>query len=97
MARKLKTIAEWINGNSDEYRAYITEGYCNTDRKISGTRLRHPGKGRYGKVISIFHCPKKRKGMELVFTHNSAETYRTNDEVEGWVKANITTKQGGSI
>jgi hypothetical protein len=77
MARRLKAIAKDINENMDGYTAEISEGYCNTDRKIG--RLRSPGKGRYGNKITIY-----KNGAE-VFEHNSAETYRYNEEVEEWL------------
>lgn len=81
MIPRLKTIVKWINKNTD-YRAYLTEGYCNTDRKIG--RLRSPGRGRWGNEIHIFD----HTGREI-FVHNSAETYRHNYEVVDWVKENI--------
>ncbi len=83
-ARRLKTIAKWINENSKKYKAEIVEGYCNTDRKIG--RLRSPGQGRYGNKIVI----RNRETNEIVKEHNAAETYRQNWEVEDWVRWNIT-------
>ena len=85
MAKKLKTLANIINHYTDKYRAYIEEGYFNTDRKIPGTRLRSPGKGRYGNKLVVFDT----KTGNVVFTHNAAETYRMNYEVEDWIKENI--------
>jgi hypothetical protein len=61
------------------YAATVEQGYCNTDRNIRGTRLRHPGKGRYGNKLVV------RKGDAIVFKHNAAETYRHNEEVERWL------------
>lgn len=78
MARRLKTIAEWMNTNMPGYTAEIREGFCNTDRKCG--RLRIPGKGRYGNRLIV------RKQGDIVLDHNSAETYRTNEEVEDWLK-----------
>jgi len=82
-ARRLKAIAKWINENLGGYTARIEEGYCNTDRKISGTRLRNPGNGRWGNRIIV------KKGSEVVLDHNSAETYRKNSEVEEWLEREI--------
>ncbi len=81
-ARRLPAIAKFINENfkNQGYEAVIKEGFCDTDRKIAGTRLRHPGKGRYGNKLVV-----KKDGQEI-FSHNAAETYRTNDEVERWIK-----------
>ena len=89
MARRLKTIAKWINEwmSQDGYRAEIVEGYCNTDRKIPGTRLKHPGKGRWGNRIIV------KKNGKVVLDHNSTETYRTNSEVEEWVSKELWRNQ----
>jgi len=88
-ARRLKAIAKWINENSKKYKAEIVEGYDSGDRKIPGTRLRSPGKGRYGNKIVI----RNRITNEVVKEHNSAETYRQNWEVEQWVKWEIVEKE----
>lgn len=80
MARRLKTLAKEIN-KIEGYTAEIVEGYCNTDRKIPGTRLRSEGKGRYGNRLIV----KNSKG-EVVLDHNAAETYRDNGEVERWLE-----------
>ncbi len=79
-ARRLPTIAKWINENTD-HTAIIGIGHCNTDRDIPGTRLRHPGKGRWGNKLIV----KTPKGA-IAFEHNAAETYRMNYEVELWIE-----------
>jgi hypothetical protein len=83
MARRLPTIAKWINANMAEqgYVARIEGGYCNTDRKIG--RLRWPGKGREGNRLIV-----ERYGTK-VLDHNSAETYRFNSEVEFWLEREL--------
>ncbi len=81
MARRLKAIAKFVNEET-EYKAEIIDGYCNTDRKIG--RLRVPGKGRRGNRIII-----KDSFGNVLLDHNSAETYRYNEEVEEWLKKNI--------
>ena len=53
MARRLKTIARWINENLPGLTAVLGPGYCNTDRKIKGTRLRVVGKGRKGNQLEV--------------------------------------------
>lgn len=83
MTRRLKTIARWINESMPGYSAEIREGYCSTDRKPQGVRWRIPGKGRTGTRIVV------RKGSEVVLDHNSAETYRSNKEVEDWIRREI--------
>ncbi len=85
MARRLKQIAEWINANMPSYTAEIVEGYCNTDRKAG--RLRIPGKGRYGNRLIV------RKAGAVVLDHNSAETYRRNEEVEQWLNDVLKTEE----
>lgn len=83
MARRLATIARFINAHLPGYAARIEKGYCSTDRKIPGTRLRHPGKGRWGNELFV-----EKDGVE-VLRHNAAETYRTNSEVEDWLRREI--------
>lgn len=56
-------------------------GYCNTDRMIRGTRLRHPGKGRRGSRLIV---RVKATGCD-VLNHNAAETYRRNSDVVAWI------------
>jgi hypothetical protein len=79
---RLATIAALINGLGKGYVATIEKGYCNTDRKqhYAGHHWRVPGKGRTGNrlIVSL--------GPVVVFDHNSAETYRRNDEVLEWVE-----------
>jgi len=74
-APRLKDIAWYVNNFMPEYEAEIEEGYCNTDRKIG--KLRSPGKGRYGNQIII----RNIKTNEIIIDHNSAETYRRNNDV----------------
>jgi hypothetical protein len=80
MARRLKTIAKWINENIPELHAHVQSTTVSTDRKMG--RLRWPGKGRTGNRLVV---RRVRGGGEVVLDHNAAETYRTNDEVEAWL------------
>jgi len=80
MGRRLATIAKEINAEVEGFTAQVVPGYCNTDRKIAGTRLIHPGKGREGNKIVV----RNAEG-NVVLSHNAAETYRTNSEVEEWL------------
>lgn len=90
MSRRLSTIAKSINLNHAlEYTAKISEGYCDTDRKVG--RLKILGKGRTGTKIEIFHHGK------FIFSHNSAEPYRKNLEVEDWLDRNLHRKLLDSI
>ena len=79
MARRLKTIARFINENLPDLEAKIEQGYCNTDRKVG--RLRVPGRGRIGSRLK----GRRRSDGKVILDHNSAETYRTNREVEAWL------------
>lgn len=97
-ARRLKTIAAWINENRPELRATIEPWTESTDRKIPGTRLRHQGKGRKGYRLHVFLNAPPREGVKPlrpIFSHNSAETYRTNDEVERWLATYLGDCQKG--
>lgn len=96
-ARRLAAIAAWINENRPELRATVERSHVSTDRKLTGTRLRHPGKGRRGnriKVYRLYVSPGGRNefgihlttaGTKPILDHDSAETYRTNSEVEEWL------------
>lgn len=79
--RRLKTIAKDINENYPGLAAKIVRGYCDTDRKIPGTRLRWPGKGRAGNRLVVTD-----ESGNVVLDHNAAETYRCNEEVEQWLR-----------
>lgn len=54
-APRLSSIAAWINANTTLF-AEIEKGCSSTDRKIAGTRLIHPGKGRTGNRLKVFEC-----------------------------------------
>jgi hypothetical protein len=88
-APRLATIAAWVNQHTT-LSAWIDSGFCDTDRKIPGTRIRRPGKGRYGNrllVVSDKSFAGRQQGWNreyrnaLVVDHNAAETYRHNGEV----------------
>jgi len=81
MARRLATIARWINKNLPELEAVIERDYVNTDRKLAGTRFVHRGKGRRGNKIIVY----KRRNRAPLFSHSAAGTYRSNAEVERWL------------
>lgn len=78
MARRLPTIARYINEHVPGLAATIERGFCNTDRKIG--RLRIPGKGRNGNKLIV-----RDQSGTIVLNHNAAETYRYNSEVEAWL------------
>lgn len=78
MAPRIKTLAERIRAAG--YVAEVSKTSESTDRHIPGTRLRHEGKGRRGNLLTV------RKDGKVVFVHNSAETYRCNEEIVWWMK-----------
>lgn len=66
-------------------------GFCNTDRKIPGTRCRRVGKGRRGTRLVVTTRPGRHHPSGLadnvqVFEHNAAQTYRTNQDVVEWIR-----------
>lgn len=77
---RLKTLGRIIEETFPGYTAKIEQGYCSTDSKIPGTRLRREGKGRYGNRLIV-----RNVEGEVVLDHNGAETYRANWEVEEWI------------
>lgn len=89
MARRLSTIAKYINENWPGFTAKVEKSWASTDRKIKGSRLRWPGKGRTGNRLTVLD-PSGTK----VLDHNAAETYRSNDEVERWIEK-VEAAKGG--
>ena len=78
---KLKQLMIFINKNINNVEAEIEEGYCDTDRHPKGVRWRIPGKGRYGNKLVV----RNKETREIIYEHNSAETYRQNYEVCQWI------------
>jgi len=74
-APRLTALAKAINEKVPGVVARVQEAYVNTDRKIPGSRLRSPGKGRHGNRLFVWDSDSV-----VVIDHNSAETYRTNAE-----------------
>ena len=110
MARRLKTIAKWINENMDGYKATIGTGtynysvgsYCGGNivgyhgskdgtlfkafKKVNMTReeLLKLNTTNFH-LAKSFHSDSEGVVWKLVKKHNSAETYRRNEEVEWWI------------
>ncbi len=78
---RLAQLAGYINERIPYLRAEVSPSYASTDRKISGSRLRVIGEGRRGNRLDVYD---RATGMR-VFTHDSAQTYRTNGEAAEWV------------
>jgi hypothetical protein len=81
MAPRIKTLAERIRAHG--FVVEVSESWSSTDRHISGTRCRHPGKGRFGKLLIV-----KDTHGQVVFRHDSSGTYRCNEEIVWWMKDN---------
>jgi hypothetical protein len=82
----LKRVGAWITENMPGLTTTVEPSWCNTDRKYKGSRLRWPGKGRSGYKLTVY-----RKGA-VQFTHNSAETYRSNDEIARKLRDCVTSQ-----
>lgn len=82
---RLATLAAFIQAEIPELKVSLEEGHCNTDRKPEGFRyITRPGKGRKGTRIKV----RNPDGTFLI-DHNSAETYRSNDEVVTWIRMRL--------
>lgn len=81
MARRLKTIAKWINENLPELEARIDTMSERPYRK-GGRIIVWQGKTRTGNRLTVI----RRKTGQPLLRHSSVETYRSNDEVERWVE-----------
>lgn len=58
----IKSLAKEIKVRFPWLRVEVDRGYASTDRDIPGTRLRHPGKGRWGSRIKIYDPRVKALG-----------------------------------
>jgi hypothetical protein len=101
--RRLAAIAAWVNEHTAllGLRAVVRKTSVSTDSKIAGTRLRRVGKGRKGNEIEFWATrtlevpghfgPNTVIAGALAHSHNAAETYRSNDEVERWLARYVKT------
>lgn len=99
-SRRLSAIAAWINARSEilGIRAELHKDRVSTDRpRPKGLRFRvHTGKGRTGNELRVYAVrafteptsfgERAHVAGDLVHRHSAAETYRSNDEVERWIK-----------
>lgn len=76
---RLAVLAQRIMDLFPDLEAKIERGYCDTDHHDSNGR-RVPGRGRHGNQLVVTH----RTTRIVVYTHNAAETYRTNLDVVRW-------------
>jgi predicted nucleic acid-binding Zn-ribbon protein len=92
----IRTLAAEIRQRWPELDVKVEASRANTDRKIPGTRLRRPGKGRAGTRI-IVRDPRQRDEtwMHLpvvLLDHDNAETYRRASEVRAWIEQYALTR-----
>lgn len=74
-APRLEEIAAIVTNHFPKgYSAEVVSSWSSTDRKLTGTRLRHPGKGRRGNRLVV------KRGPVVLVDHDSSETYRENGE-----------------
>jgi hypothetical protein len=94
--RNHRQLANWINAQKlvdDRGRpvvACVDRVRTNTDRKIPGTRLRSPGKGRVGLTLEIWPVDADTwRHEQRLYRHESSETYRRHSEAREWVEQNL--------
>jgi hypothetical protein len=79
--------------------AKVDRGHCNTDRVYN--RIRFAGKGREGNRITFYAVRSMHLDLhgfgpvlfvsgDTVHEHDSSQTYRSNDEIESWLKRYIS-------
>jgi hypothetical protein len=86
----IRGLAEEIRRRWPDLDVKVEPSRASTDRKISGTRLIRPGKGRTGTRITV-RDPSQRDDTWLrlpvvLLDHDNAETYRRTSEVRGWIE-----------
>jgi len=92
--RNHRQLAVWINAQElvdlkdRPIVASVTREKNDTGSNIKGTRLRRPGKGRWGLVLEIWLKDRKLK-HDCLFEHHAAETYRTHSEARSWAASNL--------
>jgi len=85
---RLPTLARFIRETWPELDVKLEPWTTNTDRKIPGSRLRIPGRGRKGNLLTVReleHCARGHRIERLLLRHESGETYRHNGEVCDWI------------
>jgi hypothetical protein len=94
--RNHRQLANWINAHKlvdDRGRpvtARVDRIRTSTDQKITGTRLRRPGKGRQGLRLEIWPVGAETWRTELrLYRHESSETYRRHSEARDWVEQHL--------
>jgi hypothetical protein len=86
----IRSLADEIRERWPNLEVEVRASTASTDRKISGTRLIRPGRGRTGTRI-IVRDPSRRDDTWLrmpvvLLDHDNAETYRRTSEVRAWIE-----------
>lgn len=81
-ARRLTTIAKWINENRPELWSNCMKWRVSTNRKPAGSRhITHVGKGYSGYKIWVYAKDVPRP----IFEFDNCDPYSTNDVAERWL------------
>jgi hypothetical protein len=94
--RNHRQLAAWVNKKRPvdaagrEVCARVSRITTSTDRKIAGTRLRHPGRGRQGLVLEIWLNGASIYDLSArLYRHESSATYRRHAEARAWIAQNL--------
>lgn len=84
---RLLVLARFIREMWPELTVTLEPWTTSTDRKLTGTRLVHPGKGRKGKRLEVRCRPPGRDPYNhgVILRHESGEAYRHNGNVCEWI------------
>ena len=91
---RLSVLARFIKRMWPELTVTLKPWTTSTDRKLSGSRLCWPGKGRKGQMLEVRDPTKARSSLaepHLLLRHESGETYRHNGEVCQWIMKRLET------
>lgn len=98
-ARKLPTIARWIEENLPELEVVLDKHTVRPQHKIRGTRIvSSPGKPRTGYRLRVYR--RGEKGWDhfaergKLLDHDTTDGYHQNAEVERWLQQYLACKAG---
>ena len=85
----LKTMSKYINEKFPYYKAEIVKGFDCKEIKPQGSRKVTRRTSYYGNKLVVYDTRIKAKNIfnpeNIIFQHNSVETYRHNTEVAEWI------------
>lgn len=85
---RLPALAQFIRETWPKLHVTLEHWTTSTDRKLPGTRVRWPGKGRKGRMLKVVDPKLDPQGFGyhgILLQHESGETYRHNGEVCEWI------------